>query len=68
MIDVLALYIGYTVIVAGSVAATALIACLPIEYAWRRFGDIAALAKVLREAKRQGRSIFKERETSHDNQ
>lgn len=68
MIDTLALYIGYTVIVAGSVAATALISYLPINYAWRRWGDVSALIKVMQEAKRQGRPIFKKKETSHDNQ
>lgn len=68
MIDQIALFIGYLVIGAGTVAATALVTCLPINYAWRRYGDVVDLTRVIREAKRQGRPVFKRKETSHDNQ
>lgn len=68
MIHHLALYIGYIVIVASSLAAAAFIVYFPINYAWKRCGDVVALSKVLRESKRQGRSIFKSKEPSHDNQ
>jgi len=68
MINHLALYIGYIVIVVSSLAAAAFIVCLSINYAWKRFGDVVALSKVLRESKRQGRAIFKSKEPSHDNQ
>jgi len=68
MINHLALYIGYIIIVASSLAAAAFIVYLPINYAWKRFGDVVALGKVLRESKRQGRTIFKSKDPSHDNQ
>lgn len=68
MIDQIALFIGYAVIAVGTMAATALAICLPIDYVWRRYGDVAGLIKVVREAKRQGRPVFKRKEPSHDNQ
>lgn len=66
--DQAALFIGYAVILAGAVATTAFVLCLPIGYAWRRFGDVASLLRVIREAKRQGRPIFKDKESKHENQ
>lgn len=68
MIDQIALFIGYAVIAVGTMAATALAIYLPIDYVWRRYGDVAGLIKVVREAKRQGRPVFKRKEPSHDNQ
>lgn len=68
MIDQIALFIGYAVIAGGASAAAAFLVCLPINYAWRRFGDVYALVRIIREAKKQGRTIFKEKEPSHDNQ
>lgn len=68
MIDQIALIIGYAVIAVGTVAATALAIYLPIDYVWRRYGDVAGLVQVLREAKRQGRPVFKREEPSDGNQ
>lgn len=67
MTDQIALFIGYAVIAVGTMAATALAISLPIDYVWRRYGDVAGLIKVIREAKRQGRPVFKRKETNHDN-
>ena len=63
MFDHMATIIGYAVIAGGASAAAAFLVCLPISYAWRRFCDVNGLIKVLREAKRQGRSVIKSKES-----
>lgn len=68
MFDHMAEIIGYAVIAGGASAAAAFLVYLPINYAWRRFGDVFALVRIIREAKKQGRPVFKEKEPSHDNQ
>ena len=63
MIDALnlfALIIGYAVICSGGIAMLAFITYFPCTYAWKRFGDTAALVAVMREAKKQGRKIWRE--------
>ena len=64
MIDSVATFIGYTIIVSGGIGLAAFLVCCLIGYAWKRFGDVNGLIKVLREAKRQGRSVIKSKESN----
>ena len=57
-LNAIAAVIGYSVMVTGGIGLMAFLAYWPINYAWRRCGDTRALIEVMREAKRQGRSIY----------
>ncbi|WP_019023078.1 hypothetical protein [Thioalkalivibrio sp. ALE23] len=59
-IEILALGVGYAVIVAGALALAAFVVFGCISYFWRRYGDVHALVNVVREARRQGRTIYRE--------
>ena len=53
--------IGYSVMIAGGVALTAVIIYFPFNYAWQKYGDLRTLVDVCKEARRQGRSIYGDR-------
>ena len=59
VVDPVALVIGYAVMVAGGIGLASVLLYWPINYAWRRYGDVRTLASVMREARRQGASLYK---------
>src|SRR5690625_2688534 len=60
-LDVLALWIGRWVLISCGIGGAAAISFYPINYAWRRWGDTVALHSFMIEARRQGRTIFREK-------
>lgn len=60
-IDSVFWWVGFTVCAVGSLGALAMIFAFPFDYCWRRYGDIITLFDVVKEARRQGRPIFKDR-------
>ena len=61
LIHSFATVVGYVVLFTGTAALALLLAGLALDYAWRKWGDFSALVAVVNEAKRQGRSIFRDR-------
>lgn len=61
ILDQIAMLIGYSVMIAGGVALTAVIIYFPFNYAWQKYGDLRTLVDVCKEARRQGRSIYGDR-------
>lgn len=59
--DVVALWVGRWVLLSCGIGGAAVLSIFPINYAWRKWGDTAALISVMREARRQGRKIFAEK-------
>lgn len=57
-IDLIALWLGRSLLIAGGIGAATWLAMYPLDYAWRRWGDLVTFVDVMREARRQGRRIF----------
>lgn len=62
MIDAVLWWVGAIVCGAGALAALTYVLTFPVDLCWRRWGDVASLLKIIAEARRQGRPIFKSRD------
>lgn len=56
-LDLIALWTGRVVMVCATVGVVVLFVAITVQFAWKEFGGWVTFARVLREAKRQGRTI-----------
>jgi hypothetical protein len=59
MLDLVFWWAGAVVCSAGALAGVTFAVMYPIDYCWRRWGDVRMLIAAHAEARRQGRTIWR---------
>ena len=57
--NAVAVFIGWIIMLAGGLMLMLVVAYFPCNYAWKKFGDIQAFLRVIKEAEKQGVKLWR---------